>query len=138
MSSNTREESLTLLSPNNRQQPDDYGPAVSNSQNEPFEYVDSSDPLDFGWYRNETDGTSRRIGTFDIEIHSKIIRYNPETLKWDSTLYECQVSWLTPETRTLTQSELFVLEPEDLLSKKAFQIQIFKHSYQSARFKSDD
>ncbi|WP_440999829.1 hypothetical protein [Fodinibius sp. SL11] len=138
MSSNTREESLTLVSPNNRQQPDDYGPAVSNSQKEPFEYIDSSDPLDFGWYRNETDGTSRRIGTFDIEIHSKIIRYNPETLKWDSTLYECQVSWLTPETRTLTQSELFVLEPEDLLSKKAFQIQIFKHSYQSARFKSDD
>jgi hypothetical protein len=137
-SSNTRKESLTLLSPNNRQQPDDYGPAVSNSQKEPFEYIDSSDPLDFGWYRNETDGTSRRIGTFDIEIHSKIIRYNPETLKWDSTLYECQVSWLTPETRTLTHSELFVLEPEDLLSKKAFQIQIFTHSYQSARFKSDD
>ncbi|MDZ7659511.1 hypothetical protein [Fodinibius sp.] len=139
MSSKPREEPLTLLSPNNRQQPTEYEPsAASDTQKEPFEYVDSSDPLDFGWYRNETDGTSRKIGSFDIEIHSKIIRYNPETLKWDSTLYECQVSWLTPETRTLTQSELFVLEPEDLLSKKAFQIQIFKHSYQSARFKSDD
>ncbi len=138
-SSKSREGSLKLLPPKSRNSPDEFEPSgVSNSQKEPFEYVDSSDPLDFGWYRNETDGTSRRIGTFDIEIHSKIIRYNPETLKWDSTLYECQVSWLTPETRTLTQSELFVLEPEDLLSKKAFQIQIFKHSYQSARFKSDD
>ena len=139
MSSKKQEGSLKLLSPNSRQQPDDYEPSVvSDSQKEPFEYVDSSDQLDFGWYRNETDGTSRRIGSFDIEIHSKIIRYNPETLKWDSTLYECQVSWLMPETRSLTRSELFVLEPEDLLSKKAFQIQIFKHSYQSARFKSDD
>jgi len=138
-SSNSREGSLKLLSPNSRQHPDEFEPStISDSQKEPFEYIDSSDPLDFGWYRNETDGTSRRIGTFDIEIHSKIIRYNPETLKWDSTLYECQVSWLTPETRKLTQGELFVLEPEDLLSKKAFQIQIFKHSYQSARFKSDD
>jgi hypothetical protein len=127
------------LSPNNRQQPDDNEPSdISASQKEPFEYIDSSDHLDFGWYRNETDGTSRKIGSFDIEIHSKIVRYNPETLKWDSTLYECQVSWLTSETRSLTQSELFVLEPDDLLSKKAFQIQIFKHSYQSARFKSDD
>ena len=117
-SSKTRESSLKLLSPNNRNSPDEFEPsAVTDSQKEPFEYVDSSDQLDFGWYRNETDGTSRRIGSFDIEIHSKIIRYNPETLKWDSTLYECQVSWLTPETRKLTQSELFVLEPEDLLSK---------------------
>lgn len=105
---------------------------------DPFEYIDSSNHADFGWFRNESDGTSRKIGSFDIEIHSKIIRYNPETLKWDETLYECQVSWLLPDSRTLTQSELFILEPVDLLSKKAFQVQIFKHSYQSARFKSDD
>ena len=121
-SSNTREGSLKLLSPNNRQHPDEVEPsAISDSQRQPFEYIDSSDPLDFGWYRNETDGTNRRIGTFDIQIHSKIIRYNPETLKWDSTLYECQVSWLTPETRKLTQSELFVLEPEDLFAPETLE-----------------
>ncbi len=122
----------------------DYPDTENNSQTsykngaDPFEYIDSSNHADFGWFRNESDGTSRKIGSFDIEIHSKIIRYNPETLKWDETLYECQVSWLLPDSRTLTQSELFILEPVDLLSKKAFQVQIFKHSYQSARFKSDD
>ncbi|MGK7371186.1 MAG: hypothetical protein ACNS64_13330, partial [Candidatus Halalkalibacterium sp. M3_1C_030] len=47
---------------------------------EPFEFDDSLLHGSYGWYRNETDGTSRRIGSFDIEIHSKIIRYNPETL----------------------------------------------------------
>ena len=123
---------------------DDYSDTENSPQTsykngiDPFEYIDSSNHADFGWFRNESDGTSRKIGSFDIEIHSKIIRYNPETLKWDETLYECQVSWLLPDSRTLTQSELFILEPVDLLSKKAFQVQIFKHSYQSARFKSDD
>ena len=139
MSSKERPETMELLTPDKKQQPNNFQPAdISDSQSEPFEYIDSSDHSDFGWFRNESDGTSRKIGRFDIEIHSKIIRYSPETLKWDETLYECQVSWLMPETSRLTKSELFVLEPEDLLSKKAFQIQIFKHSYQSARFKSDD
>ncbi|MDR8389929.1 hypothetical protein NC796_02185 [Aliifodinibius sp. S!AR15-10] len=110
----------------------------NTSGHAPFEFDDTLFGGSYGWYRNETDGTSRRIGAFDILIHSKIIRYNPESLKWDQTLYECQVMWLAPETGKERCSEYFILEPEDLLSKKAFQVQIFKHSYQSARFKSDD
>ena len=112
--------------------------STPEGQKEPFELNDSLSHLDYGWYRNESDGTNRKIGSFDIVIHSKIICYNPESLKWDQTLYECQIMWLHPDGKREERSEHFILEPVDLLSKKAFQIQIFKHSYQSARFKSDD
>jgi len=123
--------------PNGRFNLTDLG-ITEDSKSEPFEFDETRDHQSYGWYRNEADGTSRKIGSFDIVIHSKIIRYNPESLKWDETLYECQVMWLGGNGRKEERSEHFILEPVDLLSKKFFQIQIFKHSYQSARFKSDD
>ena len=116
-----------------------HGDAGSPKTKSNYYFVDFKKGADngkYGWWHNKGDKTVH-LGMFDLELHGRIKRHNPESGKWDQILMECQLFYPSLVGSYVASSPLFFVDVKDLLSVDGFRITTFKHAYEDHKFKNN-